>query len=76
MLWAATVLSRKRTLAVQLVATSLVPVIFPVGVVVIGLVLAGHDLGTGAGPAAGRSAAVLFVAGAPARMFVTARRAP
>ena len=51
--WAATVLCRKRTLAARAGRTSLVPVVFPVGIVVIGLVLAGSDLGHRPGAAAG-----------------------
>ncbi len=69
-LWAATVLSRKRS-SLSSWSHVIVPVIFPVGVIVIGLVLAGHDLGTGLVLLL-VLAAVLFSAGAPARIFVTA----
>jgi cell division protein FtsW len=69
-LWAATVLSRKRS-SLSSWSHVVVPVIFPVGIVVIGLVLAGHDLGTGLVLLL-VLAAVLFAAGAPARIFVTA----
>jgi cell division protein FtsW len=69
-LWAATVLSRKQS-SLSRWSHVVVPVIFPVGIVVIGLVLAGHDLGTGLVLLL-VLAAVLFSAGAPARMFITA----
>ncbi len=72
-LWAATVLSRKRS-SLAGWGHVVVPVIFPVGIVVIGLVLAGHDLGTGLVLLL-VLAAVLFAAGAPARIFVTAAAA-
>ena len=69
-LWGAAVLSRKRALLQQSMHV-VVPLLFPVGVIALGLVLAGHDLGTtlilllvlGA---------LLFAAGAPARMFLAA----
>ena len=69
-LWGAAVLSRKRNLLHQSMH-AVVPLLFPVGVVALGLVLAGHDLGTtlilllilGG---------LLFSAGAPARMFLSA----
>ena len=44
-LWGAAVLARKRLLLDRWVHV-LVPVLLPVGVLAIGLVLAGHDLGT------------------------------
>jgi cell division protein FtsW len=69
-LWAATVLSRKQS-SLSRWSHVVVPVIFPVGIVVIGLVLAGHDLGTGLVLLL-VLAAVLFSAGAPARIFITA----
>src|SRR5215217_3132305 len=69
-LWGAAVLARKRALLQQSMHV-VVPLLFPVGTVALGLVLAGHDLGTtlilllilGA---------LLFAAGAPARMFLAA----
>jgi cell division protein FtsW len=69
-LWAATVLSRKQS-SLSRWSHVVVPVIFPVGIIVIGLVLAGHDLGTGLVLLL-VLAAVLFSAGAPARIFITA----
>ena len=69
-LWGAEVLTRKRAL-LQRWVHAVVPLLVPVGAVGLGLVLAGHDLGTtlilllilGA---------LLFAAGAPARMFLSA----
>ncbi len=71
--WAATVLCRKRTSLTRW-SHVLVPVVLPVGIVVIGLVLAGKDLGTGLVLLL-VLAAVLFAAGAPARIFLTAAMA-
>jgi cell division protein FtsW len=69
-LWGAAVLARKRSLLDRWVHV-LVPVMFPVGVLAIGLVLAGHDLGT-ALVLLLIMAALLFAAGAPGRVFLTA----
>ncbi|WP_426566628.1 putative lipid II flippase FtsW [Angustibacter sp. McL0619] len=66
-LWGAAVLARKRLLLDRWVHV-LVPVLAPVGVLTIGLVLAGHDLGT-ALVLLLILAALLFAAGAPLRMF-------
>ncbi len=49
----------------------MVPVVLPVGVIVVGLVLAGRDLGTGLVLLL-VLAALLFAAGAPARIFLGA----
>ncbi len=65
--WGATVLARKRPL-LDRTAHLLVPVV-PVAVLVLGLVLLGHDLGT-AIILVSLVAALLFVAGAPMRWFV------
>ncbi len=69
-LWGAAVLARKRNLLDRWVHV-MVPVMFPVGVIGIGLVLAGHDLGT-ALVLLLILAALLFAAGAPGRMFLMA----
>jgi cell division protein FtsW len=68
--WAATVLSRKRS-SLTTWSHVMVPVILPVGIVVVGLVLAGRDLGTGLVLLL-VLAALLFSAGAPARIFLGA----
>ena len=68
--WGAAVLARKRPLLENWVHAA-VPLLFPVGVVALGLVLAGHDLGT-AMILLIILAALLFGAGAPARMFLSA----
>ncbi|GAB3597922.1 putative lipid II flippase FtsW [Angustibacter peucedani] len=67
-LWGAAVLARKRSMLDRWTHVA-VPVLFPVGVVAIGLVLAGHDLGT-ALVLLLVLAALLFAAGAPGRMFL------
>jgi cell division protein FtsW len=67
--WAATVLARKRPLLDQPMH-ALVPVV-PGAVLVLGLVLLGHDLGTSLVVMA-LVATVLFVAGAPLRLFAIA----
>jgi cell division protein FtsW len=64
--WAAAVLARKRPLLNQPMH-ALVPVV-PGAVVVLGLVLLGHDLGTSLVVMA-LIAAMLFIAGAPLRLF-------
>ena len=69
-LWGAAVLARKRLLLDRWVHV-LVPVLVPVGVLAIGLVLAGHDLGT-ALVLLMILGALLFAAGAPGRMFLFA----
>jgi cell division protein FtsW len=69
-LWGAAVLARKRLLLDRWVHV-LVPVLVPVGVLAIGLVLAGHDLGT-ALVLLMILGALVFAAGAPARMFLFA----
>lgn len=66
--WSATVLARKRPLMDQTVHV-VVPVAAPVGVLLVGLVLLGHDLGTALVLMA-LIGALLWVAGAPARLFV------
>ncbi len=69
-LWGAMVLSHKKAKLNQW-QHAIVPVVFPMGFLVIGLVLAGQDLGTAiillliVG-------GLLFVAGVPARMFLAA----
>jgi cell division protein FtsW len=68
--WAATVLCRKRA-SLTTWSHVMVPVVLPVGVVVVGLVLAGRDLGTGLVLLL-VLAALLFSAGAPARIFLGA----
>jgi cell division protein FtsW len=69
-LWGAAVLARKRALLGRW-SHVLVPVLFPAGAVAIGLVLAGHDLGTGLVLLL-ILGSLVFAAGVPARMFVTA----
>jgi cell division protein FtsW len=64
----ATVLTAKRKLLGRL-RHVVVPFLFPVAAVTIGLVLLGHDLGTVL-VMAGIVAALLFAAGVPRRMFV------
>jgi cell division protein FtsW len=71
--WAATVLCRKRS-TLDSWSHVLVPVVLPVGVIVVGLVLAGRDLGTGLVLLL-VLAALLFAAGAPARIFLTSAAA-
>ncbi|MFC3690325.1 putative lipid II flippase FtsW [Aquipuribacter hungaricus] len=66
--WAAAVLARKRDLLGSL-AHVLVPVVLPVGAIALGLVLAGHDLGT-ALVILLTLAGLLFAAGTPLRYFV------
>ncbi|GAB3689305.1 putative lipid II flippase FtsW [Angustibacter aerolatus] len=68
--WGATVLCRKRAL-LDRASHVVVPLLFPVGALALGLVLLGHDLGTTL-ILLMVLAALLFAAGAPARMFVTA----
>ncbi|NLT57065.1 MAG: putative lipid II flippase FtsW [Actinomycetales bacterium] len=67
-IWAATVLARKRKLLEQTVHV-VVPVVFPVAMLLVGLVLLGHDLGT-AMVLMALAAALLWVAGTPARLFL------
>jgi cell division protein FtsW len=69
-LWGAAVLCRKRALLQQSVH-AVVPLLFPVGTLALALVLAGHDLGTSLILLL-VLAALLFAAGAPARMFLAA----
>ena len=64
----ATVLTAKRKLLGRM-AHVIVPFLFPVSAVTIGLVLLGHDLGT-VMVMGGIVAALLFAAGVPRRMFV------
>ena len=64
----ATVLSAKRKLLGRM-GHVVVPFLFPVAAVTIGLVLLGHDLGT-VMVMGGIVAALLFAAGVPRRMFV------
>jgi cell division protein FtsW len=64
----ATVLTAKRRLLGQL-RHVIIPFLFPVAAVTIGLVLLGHDLGT-VMVMGGIVAAVLFAAGVPRRMFL------
>jgi cell division protein FtsW len=66
--WAATVLARKQDLLGRL-GHVLVPVLFPVGVLALGLVLAGRDLGT-ALVVMMLLAGLLYAAGAPLRYFL------
>jgi cell division protein FtsW len=68
--WASTVLCRKRSV-LNSWAHVMVPVVLPVGVIVVGLVLAGRDLGTGLVLLLVLGA-LLFAAGAPARIFLGA----
>ncbi len=65
--WAAAVLSRKHTLLSR-ISHVLVPVV-PGAVLLIGLVMLGHDLGTSL-VLIGITAGLLFTAGAPLRVFV------
>ncbi len=67
--WGATILARKRPL-IQDWRHATVPLLFPVGLFALALVLGGHDLGT-AMILLVILAALLFAAGAPARMFLT-----
>jgi len=69
-LWGAAVLAAKRPLLDRW-RHVLVPVLVPVGVVAIGLVLYGHDLGTSLVLLL-ILAALLYGAGAPSRMFLVA----
>jgi cell division protein FtsW len=69
-LWGAAVLCRKRALLHQSVH-AVVPLLFPIGAMALALVLAGHDLGTSLILLL-ILAALLFAAGAPARMFLAA----
>ena len=69
-LWAAVVLERKAKLIGQL-KHSIVPVIFPVGAILLGLIMYGRDLGT-AMVIMMIMAAVLFLAGARLRYFLIA----
>ena len=66
--WVAAVLARKRDLLGRL-GHVVVPVLFPVGVLALGLVLAGRDLGT-ALVIMITLAGLFFAAGAPLRYFV------
>jgi cell division protein FtsW len=68
--WGASVLARKRALLDRWVHV-LVPLLLPFGVIAIGLVLAGSDLGT-ALVLLLILASLLFAAGAPGRMFLAA----
>ena len=69
-LFGATVLSKKRRLLGEF-RHALIPLVAPAAVVLIGLVLAGHDLGTGM-VLLGIVAGLLFAAGVPGRMFALA----
>ncbi len=66
----ATILTKKRPLLGQM-RHVVVPFLFPIALVVIGLVLYGHDLGTSL-VLIGIVGALLFVAGVPARLFLLA----
>ncbi len=68
--WGAAVLARKRPLLGSSLH-ALVPVVVPVAVGMLGLVLVGHDLGT-ALVLMGLTGALIWVAGAPLRVFVLA----
>ena len=68
--WGAAVLVRKRPL-IQQWKHAVVPLLFPVGALALLLVLAGNDLGT-AMILLLILAALVFAAGAPARMFLSA----
>ncbi len=68
--WGATVLVRKRPL-LERWQHAVVPLLFPVGLLALALVLGGHDLGT-ALILLMSLGALLFAAGAPARMFLSA----
>jgi cell division protein FtsW len=72
-LWGAMVLARKRALLDRWMH-AVVPVLFPVGAVALALVLAGRDLGTTL-VLLMLLGALLFAAGAPARMFGSAAAA-
>lgn len=65
--WAAAVLARKRDLLGRF-GHSVVPVLFPVGLLALGLVLAGHDLGTSL-VIMMLLAGLLYAAGTPLRYF-------
>ncbi|MEW1979851.1 putative lipid II flippase FtsW [Citricoccus sp. NPDC079358] len=69
-LWAAAVLERKAKLVGQL-KHSIVPVLFPVGAILLGLIMYGRDLGT-AMVIMMIMAAVLFLAGTKLRYFLIA----
>jgi len=69
-MWGAAMLVRKRPLLADW-KHAVVPLLFPVGALALGLVLAGHDLGT-AMILLVILGALLFGAGAPARMFLSA----
>src|SRR6478609_9307043 len=69
-LFGATVLSSKRRRLGEF-KHAVVPLVFPASFLLIGLVLAGHDLGTGMVLLA-LVAGMLFAAGVPARMFALA----
>ena len=69
-LFGATVLSSKRRRLGEF-KHAVVPLVFPASFLLIGLVLAGHDLGTGMVLLA-IVAGMLFAAGVPARMFALA----
>ena len=69
-LFGATVLSSKRRRLGEF-KHAVVPLVFPASLLLIGLVLAGHDLGTGMVLLA-IVAGMLFAAGVPARMFALA----
>lgn len=69
-LWAAVVLERKAKLVGQL-KHSIVPVVFPVGAILLGLIMYGRDLGT-AMVIMMIMAAVLFLAGTKLRYFLIA----
>ncbi|MFC5382228.1 putative lipid II flippase FtsW [Aquipuribacter nitratireducens] len=66
--WGAAVLSRKQELLGRL-GHVVVPVVFPVGLLALGLVLAGRDLGTGLVVLL-LLAGLLYAAGAPLRYFL------
>ncbi len=66
--WAAAVLARKGDLVAR-TAHAVIPVVFPVALAMLGLILLGHDLGTALVVVA-LLAALLWVAGAPLRIFV------
>jgi cell division protein FtsW len=66
--WAAAVLARKQRLLNRTIHV-LVPVVVPGAVVLLGLVLAGRDLGTGLVLMA-LTTSLLYAAGAPIRVFV------
>ncbi|MGL4172780.1 MAG: putative lipid II flippase FtsW [Actinomycetota bacterium] len=72
-LWGAAVLSRKVALVRQW-SHACIPVLFPVGALGLGLVLAGHDLGTGLVVLL-ILGGLMFAAGVPMRMFAMAAAA-